>query len=679
MRAQRCAPAWAFLFAGFLFAPAPSVAEVLRVEVEYREVVLDGLSFGEAGPYEKLVGRIYFSFDPEDPANRSIVDLGYALANGDGQVEAYAEFMVLQPVEPGRRRGVLWLEVSNRGGKASLRYFNRAATGALDPTTEDHFGDGLLMREGVTMMWVGWQWDVPDTEGLMRLHVPFARHPNGPLRGLVRSDWTVDAPAEVLEIAHRGHRGYPVADPMDEANTLTVRDGRIAPTTVVPRDQWSFLSPSEGPETGRLTRIRVEGGFQAGKIYELVYRAEDPRVVGLGLAVIRDVASYAKYELESVFPTQHVVAFGVSQTGRFLRHYLYQGFNTDENGRQALDGMLIHTAGAGRGSFNHRFAQPSRDAHRYSAFFYPTDIFPFTSRTQTDPVTGVEDGLLATTDEDHRPRVFFTNTGYEYWGRAASLIHTSPDGTHDVSPFATERIYHLASGQHFVGAFPPSEEARVGDAEAYRGNPLDFLLHLRALSMRLVEWVAEDQEPPASAYPTVAAGTLVPPSAVAFPPIPGIVFPEVIHVAYRARYGDRFATQGIVDLQPPEIGAPFPSQVSQVDGFGNEIGGIRAVELRVPLATYTPWNLRTGYGAAEDELTDFVGTWIPLARTDEERLANGDPRPSVASLYEDRDAYLDRAHQAAGQLAAEGLLLPEDVPLVMARAQALWDLVMGAR
>ena len=163
--------------------------------------------------------------------------------------------------------------------------------------------------------------------------------------------------------------------------------------------------------------------------------------------------------------------------------------------------MLVHTAGAGRGSFNHRFGQPSRDAHRYSAFFYPTDIFPFTSRTQTDPVTGAEDGLLAATREDHRPRVFFTNTGYEYWGRAASLIHTSPDGTHDVSPFATERIYHLAGGQHFVGGFPPSEDARIGDAEAYRGNPLDFLLHLRALSIRLVEWVAEKQEPPVSAYP----------------------------------------------------------------------------------------------------------------------------------------------------------------------------------
>lgn len=677
MRPLRSSPVWTLLLGALFLAPSTAVGEIIRVVVEHRELVLDGLAFGDIGPYEKLVGRIYFAFDPESPANRRIVDLGYAPLNGDGRVEAYAEFMVLQPVEPGRRRGVIWLEVSNRGGKASLRYFNRAASGSLNPTTADHFGDGLLMREGITMMWVGWEWDVPDREGLLRLHVPFARRVDGPIRGLARADWTVDAAAEVLELSHRGHRAYPAADPTDEANVLTIRDGREAPRTVVPRDQWTFLAPSEGPDIGRLTRIRVDGGFQAGKIYELVYRAQDPRVAGLGLAVIRDVASYAKYELGSVFPAEYVVAFGVSQTGRFLRHYLYQGFNTDEEGRKALDGMLVHSAGAGRGSFNHRFGQPSRDAHRYSAFFYPTDLFPFTSRTQTDAVTGWSDGLLAATPEDDRPKVFFTNTGYEYWGRAASLIHTSPDGTHDIRPLASERIYHLASGQHFVGAFPPGDDARIGDAEVYRGNPLNFLLHLRALSLRLVDWVTEDREPPPSAYPTVADGTLVAPAAVAFPPIPGVILPGVIHVAYRARYGDRFAGQGIVDIQPPELGPAFPSLVSQVDGFGNELAGIRAVEIRVPLATYTPWNLRAGYGAAEDELTDFVGTWIPLPRTERERLANGDPRPSIEVLYGDRDSYLERVHQAAGQLTVQGLLLPEDVPVVMERAEAMWDRVMG--
>jgi hypothetical protein len=395
-------------------------------------------------------------------------------------------------------------------------------------------------------------------------------------------------------------------------------------------------------------------------------------VVGLGLAAIRDVASYAKYHLESEFPAQSVVAFGVSQTGRFLRHYLYQGFNVDEGGRKALDGMLVHTAGAGRGSFNHRFAQPSRDAHRYSAFFYPTDIFPFTSSAQTDAVTGDEDGLMAHLSEDHRPRVFFTNTGYEYWGRAASLIHTSPDGARDVPPLDTERIYHLASGQHSVAGFPPAETAQMAEG-IYRGNPLDFLLHLRALAMDLVAWVADDEAPPASRYPRLAEGTLVNPQALALPSVPGLSRPDVVHVAYRANYGPRFPSHGIVDRQPPELGVAFPSLVPQVDGIGNEASGVRAVEIRVPLATYLPWNLRAGAPGGENELRDFTGTLVPLARTEEERAATGDARPSIESLYPTRGAYLNRVRLAAGDLVAERLLLAEAVAAVVMRAEALWD------
>jgi hypothetical protein len=584
--------------------------------------------------------------------------------------------MVLQPKDADKRRGVAWLEVSNRGGKASLRYFNRASTGALDPTTASDFGDGLLFREGLTVVWVGWQWDVPEREGLMRLHAPFAREADGrPISGLVRSDWTVDQETEVLDLAHRGHRAYPVSDPEDPANVLTVRDGRDAPREVVPRAQWSFVAPEEGPEAGRLVRVRLDGGFKAGKIYEMVYRAQDPRVVGLGLAAIRDVASYAKYSLNSEFPAEKVVAFGVSQTGRFLRHFLYQGFNTDEGKRKALDGMFVHSAGAGRGSFNHRFGQPSRDAHRYSAFFYPTDIFPFTSRPETDPVTGVEDGLASRTPPDRLPLIFYTNSGYEYWGRAASLIHTTPDGTEDVDPLPNERIYQMASGQHFVGGFPPSPGARMADG-VYRGDPLDYFPTLRSLAVRLVAWVADGKAPPPSRYPHISEGTLVPPSGLAFPAIAGVDRPRVVHVAYHADYGPRFRSQGIVDKQPPDLGPAFPSLVPEVDGFGNEETGVREVEVRVPLATYAPWNLRTGAPGGEDELTDFLGTFIPLPVDEAARDAAGDPRPSIAALYPGgRADYLERVRQAARGLVDEGFMLSEDMSAVLDRAQELWSWV----
>jgi len=507
MRTRRVSALFLMLAFAGLTRAAPSSSEVVRVVIDGREDVLNGKEWGNAGAYEKLFGRVYFAFDPGNAANGAIVDLSYAPRNAADRVEAWAEFMVLQPKDPAKRRGVAWLEVSNRGGKASLRYFNRATRTSLDPTSAADFGDGLLFEQGLTVVWVGWQWDVPEREGLIRLHVPFARQSDGPITGLVRSDWTVDADTNLLALSHRGHRPYPAMDPEDTVDVLTVRDGRDAPRRVVPRAQWHFVAPSEGSDGGRLTQIALDGGFRAGKIYELVYRARDPRIVGLGLAAIRDVASYMKYAIDSEFPAQEVVAFGVSQTGRFLRHYLYQGFNTDERGRLAVDGMLIHSAGAGRGSFNHRFAQPSRDAHRYSAFFYPTDIFPFTSRQETDPLTGASDGLMAHTPEEDRPKVFFTNSGYEYWGRAASLIHTSPDGVEDVQPLPTERIYELASGQHFVGAFPPAEGSLMGDGPAYRGDPLDYLLTLRALAVRLVSWVADGTEPPASRYPHIADGS----------------------------------------------------------------------------------------------------------------------------------------------------------------------------
>ena len=335
---------------------------------------------------------------------------------------------------------------------------------------------------------------------------------------------------------------------------------------------------------------------------------------------------------------------------------------------------MIITAGAGRGSFNHRFAQPSRDAHRTSAFFYPTDLFPFTSKTQFDTVQWHSDGLLAhLIDTKHAPKTFTINTGYDYWGRAASLIHTTPDGAADVSPLAQERIYHLASAQHFVGAFPTASD-RITNAPAYRGNPLDFSGNYRALLVRLVDWVKTDTAPPPNAYPTRADGTLVTPGNVAFPTIPGVAFPQTIHVAYRADYGPRWP-EGIIDIQPPRLGPPFPSRVAQVDSIGNERGGVRNVELRAPLATYTPWSLRTGYAGNAHELADFVGTVIPLPRTEAERQASGDARPSIETLYENRQAYLTQVRGALGDLIGSGFLLSDDRDHVLQHAERTWDWV----
>jgi len=650
---------FALAFVLLVLTAPPAYAEVRGVVVDTREDVL-------GGEYEKLKGTVELELDPTHPANAVIVDLKRAPRNARGRVEASADFMVLRPRRPPPRGSVALLEVSNRGGKAVLPYFNRA-TWSLDPSTADEFGDRLLMRLNLTVIWVGWQFDVPRQPGLLRLRAPIARGVDGPIEGLVRSDWTVERTAVTLPLADRDHVAYPVADPANPDNVLTVRSSRLGPREVLPRERWRFPDP---------THVSLDGGFQRGKIYELVYRARDPVVVGIGLAAIRDVVSWARYDPRSEFRVSAAIAAGVSQSGRFLRHFLYQGFNTDEAGRKVFDGMLIHTAGAGRGSFNHRFAQPSRDAHRFSAFFFPTDVFPFTTRTQTDPETGITDGLLARSTERpaERPKIFFTNTGYEYWGRAASLIHTSLDGRLDVPPLPNERIYHLAGGQHFVGSFPPPASARAG--EAYRDNPLDFLVTLRALLVRLVQWVTDDRMPPASAYPTLAAGSLVPVSALKLPAIADLTAPSVIHEAYRVDYGPHWAA-GIITREPPGIGAPFPTRVSQVDADGNEVAGVRGVELLAPLATYLPWQLRGGADSDASELRNFLGTYVPLPRTEAERQRWRDGRVSIDRRYADKRAYLAAAARAADSLAAAGLLLPEDVRAVIERAGQHWDWSMS--
>lgn len=655
----------------YLLAPWPSAAAVVAVKIESRADVLQGKPFGAAGAYEKIEGLVTFAFDPESIANEKIVDLNLAPFNMDHHVKATANFMVLQPKDPGKARGLGILEVSNRGGKALLPYFN-AGVYTNSPEQEQDFGDGLLMRQGYTLMWVGWQWDVPATPKALRLLVPIAKQGMEPISGLVRADWVLDKDETTLPLAHRNHQTYLATDPDHADNVMTARDGRDGPRNVVPREQWRFVTKAVDGNTQGWSHVSKDGGFNANKIYELVYRSQNPRVVGLGFAAVRDFMSFAKFDSGSPFRVTQGMAFGVSQTGRFLRHFLYQGFNRDELGRQVFDGMFIHAAGAGRGSFNHRFAQPSRDGHRYSAFDYPTDLFPFTSAPQLDVETGVTSGLLP---KSHLPKIFYTNSGYEYWGRAASLIHTTPDGKKDVEPLANERIFHLASGQHFVVPFPPKD--KLPDSQAYLGNPLDYLVNLRALMLRLGDWVQAGREPPQSAYPKVAEGMLVEPIpqkgtqvSTGFPAISGLTAARLANLAARLDFGPRWK-QGIIDQEPPVRGEAFATLVPKVDEFGNELGGIRNVEIVAPLATYTPWSLRTGLPGPQDELRDFFGTWLPFAKDDNAR--GDDPRPSVSALYKNKDEYLARAKQATKELVERGYLLEEDTPRVMERAEKTWD------
>lgn len=646
-------------------------ANVVRVEIDSREPVLNGRVFASGTAYELLRGRVYFEFDPANYANSRITDIFLAERNSDGKVEAWSDLIVLRPINITKSNGVALIEVNNRGRKFSPRYFNKAKSSDLDVNNPEDYGDNFLMDEGFTVVWIGWQFDVP-APGL-HLKVPVARGLDGSeIFGLVRSDWTVDKDTNQLRLGHRNLEGYPVALKKDPRNILTYRTGRDDDRVTVPRDQWEFAAMDETGVKESSDFIYSKEGFKAGRIYELVYVGSNPPVVGLGMAAIRDIISYVKYDEACEFSAEYGLAAGVSQTGRFLRKFVYQNFNTDEDGRKAYDGMMVITAGAGMGSFNHRFAQPSRDGHRYSAFLYPTDMFPFSGTTQFNSRLMRSDGLFAGANREQLPKMFFINTGYEYWGRAASLIHTSPDGHKDAPLAENERIYHIASGQHYVGQWPPAAGDGKSSVDLFKGNPLYFFPNYRALLFGLSKWVTSDETPPSSTYPSIASGTLIEHTDLDMPAIPGLEVPKVIHTAYDVDYGPRW-NLGIVDFQPPLVNDQYLPKVSAVDKNGNEIGGIRNVELTVPLATYTPWNLRSGFTGGNGELTDFQGSFLPFPLNDDIKSSKGDPRPAIKTLYKSKKEYMQKVKIAIETLVADGFVLPRDRDDIINRHASYWD------
>lgn len=655
-------------------------ARVERVEIISRSDVLDGKKFGDTGPYEKMIGKVHFAVKPEAAPNRIIVDLDKAPRNAAGEVEFTADVYVLKPKETARSSGTALIEIPNRGGKGMLRVVQNGK-GSLDPTMEAEFGDGFLMRRGVTLIWIGWQWDVRDETGLMRLYAPVAKE-NKPITGLVRSDFVVNEKIIEHPLGHeiRGQIGgteYACSDPDDPVNVLTTRDGPLADRRTIPRNDWQFVESSAGKLGSGLRSIRLNEGFEPGKIYEVIYRAQDPVVAGLGLAAVRDFASYLKDGRNDLAPVKRVYAMGISQSGRFLRHFLFEGFNADEAGKQAIDGLLIHVAGAGIGSFNHRFAQPSRDAQPTNALFYPTDLFPFADTPQIDPEIGQSAGLLDRAKAAGVvPKIFYINTSYEYWSRAGSLIHTSPDGKRDLPLMDNVRIYFLAGLQHFSDPFPPERDKELLGQNLPNPNPV--LYFWRALFVAMDEWVRDGKAPPPSRYPKLSDKTLVNRDELNFPKIPNVHLPERVHQAFHLDFGPGWKNR-IITKQPPAVGKPFPVFVPQVDKDGNDFGGVRLPQLDVPLASYTGWNLRDPKTGMANERVSFIGSYLPFPKTKADALAGADPRMPISDRYTSPEEYLKKFREAATKLAADRFLLSEDIDALVERGREEWDWLANNR
>jgi hypothetical protein len=649
-------------------------AKVVSFELLSREDVAGGIEFGNVGSYERIVGRAHFSVAVGNAHNRRIVDLDAAENLKDDAVEFTADAVILRPKDQTKGNGTLLLEVPNRGRARIVGLVDGG-----DWNAKTSAGDGWLLRNGYSYVALGWQFDAVGDDAL-RLYAPVATDHGKAITGLIRGDLMPSKVMEDIPLGHMildamGGSEYPVASPSDPRNSLTVRTGPTAPRQSIDCAKWGFSRMVEGRLEPSDRHIHLDGGFQPGRIYEYVYVAANPAIAGLGFAAVRDFAAYVKHTPQAIVPASYVIGEGISQTGRFLRDMLYQGFNADEEGRIALDGVLAHVAGAGRGSFNQRFAQPSRDAQPTSSIFFPTDVFPFTDLPQVDPVTKESEGLLDRAAADGVvPRIFLSNTSYEYWGRVASLTTTSADGKRDVELSTNVRVYQYTGLQHFSGLWPPAKGAGSLLGQ-FPQSPLPIKYFWRAMIANMDSWLRGIALPPASRYARLDDGTLVVVDKYQFPKIPGVTVPHDPNAAWRLDFGPG-ARDGRPSTQPPIVGAAFPVLVPQVDMDGNELGGVRLPEVSVPLATYASWNLRDPSIGAPNQRVSFEGSFIPFAKNAAARVQVGDLRQSIAERYKSKYDYLERYARALDTLIRDRFVLSEDRSVLLQSGSDEWDYVL---
>ena len=651
----------------------PAGARVERIEILSRQAFAAGTEFSHAGSYEKLRGRAFFVLDPDAAANGPIADLKLAPRNNHGLVEFSAEFLVLRPADVTRRNGTLLYEVNNRGNIGIFRQLNEAPPNN-DPATTADAGNGFLLHNGFTLVWSAWAPDVATTPGDNRLVLrsPIATKDGMPITGKVAYELIANAPRVTARFTGNVGTAYPVANEGAPDAVLSERDRPDGKRQPIPRGAWSFVAAGGGATASEIT---LEGGFKPGRIYELTYTARDPMVVAAGMAGIRDLMSYLRNNpLVGAPAPQASIIFGISQSGRLIQTMLLRGLHVDEDGRPVFDGAFIHVAGGGKGGFDYRFAMPTRHFSMLEDHVYPTDFFPFATTAARDPVTGAEGSIL---DRARAlgaiPKLFYVNNSSEYWNRAASLITTDPAGVRDLEAAPEARIYLIAGAQHYVG------NLRDRGIFANCVNPLNHYRVMRALMLAFDRWVRDGVEPPPSTYPRIGDGTLVTIAAhaQAFPRVPDFRLPEGNLRPPRLDLGRRFETDRIADEVPPIMGKPFETLVPKPDVDGLDQGGIALPEVLMPLGTRTGFNTRNDAAGFPWATGRWDGSFVPFPRTDMERQAAGDPRPSLQARYANRAVYEAKLRSAAAGVVALGFLLPEEIDALVDEAGGLYDRIMA--
>lgn len=673
------------IFLSIAAMPIPADASVTRMEVVDRRPVAKGAGFG---PYERITGRLHYAIDPDDPANGRIADLTHAPRASDGRVEFAGDFILLKPRRMHRGNGRLIYGVNNRGNLMMLHTFNDAPWNNA-PLTQADLGNGFLLRRGYTLLWTAWNWDVLPGYDRLLIDLPVATDRGCTITGQVAAEIVTDLPTSVRPVAWGGSRGYPPAALGDPGNSLTVRSTPDAARRIIPRDTWQFVVPRTDAANVPVS-ITLKDGFEPGPLYELVYTARDPRVVGLGLLAIRDAISFFRYRtaddtgtpnpLMETAPagTPHTVRtaliYGFSQSARVIQHMLMEGLHVDEAGREVFDAAFVHGPGAGKGSFNHRFAQTTRHPSHFEDHLYPADFFPFTTTGQRDPETGQTGSLFDAAQRlESVPRVFQVSASTEYWTRAASLLHTDVAGRTDLEPHERVRLYAFAGAQHGVSLRP-----RRGTFEHCR-NPLDYRPLMRALLVALDAWTSEGRAPPPSAHPRIVDGTLgtIEQYRSAFPRLPGTLLPTSNLRPPRLDHGARFATDGVANLVPPRRGRTFTTLVPLPDGDGLDRAGIRLPEVAVPLGTYLGWNIRRDWTLGT-RLGRWEGAFLPFPPTEERRRFRADPRPSIEARYPTERGYLARIDDVTRALVERRFVLAREVVDMRRQARAAYGALTRA-
>lgn len=647
----------------------------IRLSIDAREPLAAGISFAEAGTYERLSGVAHFAVDPKAAAYRDVVDLPLAGTNDSGEVEFSAEFCLLKPADMARGNRRILFDVINRGNVRALQFFNDA-TPTNSPRTAAHAGNGFLMRRGYTLAAIAWQGDILPGVERMSMRLPIAGSSHAPVTGPMRMEFIADQP-NIVCVPLSGNdytHSYPTVSMDTSAARFTRREYASDPRQTIAPDAWQFATAdASGKPVPSPTHCYFPDGFRPGWIYELIYTAKDPRILGLGFCAVRDFVSFLRHAECDAAGTPNPLrqggatiarsySWGRSQSGRFLREFVYRGWNEDADGRRVFDGVHPHVTGAGRVALNYRFAQPGRYPREHEDHLIYSDQFPFAYGLSTDPFSGKADAILKRPNTD--PLVIHSQTAAEYWQRRGSLVHTDAFGA-DLAEHPRARWYFFASSQHFAA---PGGKPQRGP-HRHPSNPLDTAPVLRALLDALDAWSTYGTPPPASRVPRRADGTLVSAAEARerFPTVPGVNYPDAPNRLHVTDYGSKLES-GRFALEPPQedLQREYAVLIPQVDADGNDAAGVRTPHLEVPLATHTGWNYRSA-GSTKARFS-IVGSFLRFAANVAEREANGDARPSIAERYRSRADYVARIAIAAHALVQAGLLLDEDLERYVARA-----------